>query len=139
MNIKDFLGTFTVRQGTIASGGVPVVVEVGNTVEIAHPTLNQANGNLEVQMTVSSTPGQPKELPAGLPNPMTLTFVDNRLHFVRAETGQERVQMFISVSLDRDYRALYSNIVAGDPQQAGVWGADDDPETGGGPKDRGDA
>ena len=139
MNIKDFLGTFTVRQGTIASGGVPVVVEVGNTVEIAHPTLNQANGNLEVQMTVSSTPGKPKELPADLPNPMTLTFADNRLHFVRAETGKDLVQIFVSVSRDRNYRALYSNIVVGDPQQAGVWGADDDPETSGGTRGRGGA
>jgi hypothetical protein len=133
MTVKDFVGTYTVRQGTISSGGSPKLVDLNDTIQIgvgqASPPTLQPDGVVTVGLAVLAN-GSVKPLESNWPNPMELSFDQNQLRFARGETGVGLEQMVITLlPVGANYRAIAGNVVVGDPQQAGVWGADDDPDT----------
>lgn len=128
---EDFVGTYVMQQGsvlTLLSGpirpeGDQRFVQAGNTVYVgtgpASP-LRKTDAGWEVGVVVMDGPIQQYPTSGSTP---CLFDVDNRFFL----GVSEKIVIQISLYWDRpaQYRTVYGVLTYGDPENVGVWGAND--------------
>lgn len=127
-NIHSFVGEFTIRNGS----GVAGVIETGDTLYIGTGTHNapRVDGN-RVGLSVFDTDGTQRfPLDEGTAH---FVFQGDRLEHKFSDRSGLTVTVVLSLyeAQRQDgllYRAPYGLVVAGDPDQVGAWGADDNPD-----------
>lgn len=119
ITLEDFLGEYTVRQGT--RGLSPQPLDYGAQI-IVEPSTTQDDGAL-VRL----------QSPSGSSGPWPYLLIDSSLwaeQAVNPPTGPvQSAPLFTVISLYRDpagsgFKSLYGLLVVGDPEQVGVFGAE---------------
>lgn len=125
---EDFVGDYRIRQGSVvqtdgSSADPRRLVEVGRTITL-HPSGSRADGD-DLDFTLLDEQGSPVLGPFPcryLPEEAVLFHRDDDYE----GSGEPLV---LQVSLYRDdreaYRSIYGVMVYGDPDNVGVWGADE--------------
>jgi hypothetical protein len=112
ITLDDFVGGYILRQGSYGPDGGPI--------EPVTP------GAAVVILKIDSTKAQ---VTIGTDNPDVYTFdpANHYLYQVGADTLYRQISMVLDAQSGLGFRAVYGTVIAGDPEQVGVWGADDHP------------
>lgn len=131
MDILDFIGTYTIRAGC----GAGPRIESGQKLFIGTNTHHDPppSSDGQVGLSVYSADGLRAVFPEDPENdPALFRYVSERLIWQQeGTTSQER--LYVEISLSRQpttgglYKAPYTLVLAGDPEQVGSWGADNQP------------
>ncbi len=125
--LDDFIGDYLIRQGSVAGAGAGAASD--DPLRLVYPgrsiTLTAAAGDEALDFTLLDEAGEPVLGPFScryLPDAAVLYHRDEDYE----GTGQP---LTLQVSLYRDqasaYKAAYGLMIYGDPDNVGVWGADE--------------
>ena len=134
-SLDDFTGIYTIKNGTGNYSGSQTI-EIGYKVYIG---TDSKYGDVESDGTrigLAIVDGQRRVLPVSTENPIYAYLVDGTLNGSTSSlpgSSLEGEQLVFQVSLltlqlpaDQKFRAVSLLTVLNDPENAGVWGADDD-------------
>jgi hypothetical protein len=132
-SLEDFVGSYTIRNGTGTYSNQDTI-ELGYQLYIG---TNSGFGDVASDGTrigMAIVNGTTAVLPVNTNNPIYLYLVDGTLNGSTTSLPgvSGPVQMVFQISLltvqlpGKTYKALSLLTVEGDPENAGVWGADDD-------------
>ena len=134
-SLDDFTGVYTIKNGTGNYSGVQTI-EIGYKVYIG---TDSKYGDVESDGTrigLAIVDRQRRVLPVSTENPIYAYLVDGTLNGSTSSlpgSSLEGEQLVFQISLltlqlpaDQKFRALSLLTVLNDPENAGVWGADDD-------------
>lgn len=121
MDIHEFVGKYTIRSGC---GAGPLIKE-NQTLYVGTDT-HEDPPPAAGQVGVSIYDGEVRVFPAPAEVPALFSFESDHL-------GWQGEQLYVEISLyqrlttGEPYKAPYGLVVAGDPEQVGSWGADNQP------------
>lgn len=121
ISLSEFVGTYTVSQGTV--GIDPQPIEVGDTIVIG-PVTALPSGTQAVPFAMYAPGATEPKL-----GPFNYVLVDASLWTTAVSRVGSAIPVFAAISLYKDpggsdYKALYGVVTVGDPQQVGVFGAE---------------